>query len=449
MRRIIKFLSSIFHTDQLGINIMSGVACTAVNVAVSVIAYPVYLKFLGFEQYGIWLILTIVLSFAQIGNLGIKPALIKLVAEEFGKNNINKTRIYMTSASILLLLMGCIILLILHVGNSRIISMFNLSSENSRMVSVFLVPIGILSVFVMLVESLNAGISGLGRMDLSNYLLLIKRVLTVSISVAGLYMGFGIKALFVGACLSYSIIFGVTLLIFVRITGCFPFITSFWDPCCFKRLLSFGSGMFGTMLLNLIVSPVNKFVITRYIGLNFVPIYEIAFTGSMQIRGLVESGFRAFVPEVSKISTFHSREEMDHLKEINERANRIIVFAGLILYLPLFILCEKLLKVWLGTSFEYILLPVFRVFLGATFFSLLGVPAYYFILGMGKIGYCFTFSLIQTGINVTLLAGLILSGVEPSVTYVAFISLASVIPSTIYVINKKIMVLSSDFIFDK
>lgn len=443
MRKITNVLFKAFHTDQLGRNFLSGVGCTAVNVVVSLLSYPLYLKFLGFEQYGIWLILTIVLSLAQIGNLGIKPALIKLVAEEFGRNNIRKVRIYMTNSCILLILMGVFMVFIVHVGNSDIVSLFNLSSKNSQIVSTFLVPISILSIFVMLVESLNAGISGLGRMDLSNYMLLINRILTVSLSVIGLYMGFDIKALFVGASLSYLLVCGVTLFIFVRITGLFPFMLDFWDPSCFKRLLTFGSGMFGTMLLNIIVNPFNKLIITRYIGLSFVPVYEIAFNGSMQIRSLVESGFRAFVPEVSKLSALYSNEEIKHLKDINERANRIIVVAGCFLYLPLFVLCEQLLRIWLGSSFEYILLPVFRLFLGATFFSLLGVPSYYFILGMGKVSYCFMFNLIQTGGNVILLTCLIFSGFDLSVTYVAFISLVSVIPSTIYVINRKTMIISS------
>jgi O-antigen/teichoic acid export membrane protein len=55
---------------------------TVVNVVVLAIAYPVYLHFLGHEMYGVWLILATVLTFAQLGNLGISPAVMKLVAEE-------------------------------------------------------------------------------------------------------------------------------------------------------------------------------------------------------------------------------------------------------------------------------------------------------------------------------------------------------------------------------
>ncbi len=53
------------------------------------IAYPVYLHFLGYEQYGLWLVLSTILVMAQLGNLGISPALLKLVAEDFAVGDID------------------------------------------------------------------------------------------------------------------------------------------------------------------------------------------------------------------------------------------------------------------------------------------------------------------------------------------------------------------------
>jgi K+ transporter len=57
-------------SSQLRVNIFSGVAATMVNIIVMAIAYPIYLHFLGYEQYGVWLVLSVVLTFAQLGNLG-------------------------------------------------------------------------------------------------------------------------------------------------------------------------------------------------------------------------------------------------------------------------------------------------------------------------------------------------------------------------------------------
>ena len=58
-------------SSQLRINMVSGVAATVVNLVVLAIAYPAHLYFLGYETYGVWLILATVLTFAQLSNLGI------------------------------------------------------------------------------------------------------------------------------------------------------------------------------------------------------------------------------------------------------------------------------------------------------------------------------------------------------------------------------------------
>ena len=64
-------------SNQLRINMVSGVVATVINVVVLVIAYPLYLHFLGYETYGVWLILATVLTFAQLGNLGISSGFVE------------------------------------------------------------------------------------------------------------------------------------------------------------------------------------------------------------------------------------------------------------------------------------------------------------------------------------------------------------------------------------
>ncbi len=64
-------------SSQLRINMASGFVTTVINLIVLAIAYPVYLHFLGYETYGVWLILATVLTFAQLGNLGISSGFVE------------------------------------------------------------------------------------------------------------------------------------------------------------------------------------------------------------------------------------------------------------------------------------------------------------------------------------------------------------------------------------
>ena len=67
----------------------SGMAMAVINIAIQLAMYPIYLHYLGYEKYGVWLILATILSFIQLrGNFGIKLAATKLVAEDHSKGNI-------------------------------------------------------------------------------------------------------------------------------------------------------------------------------------------------------------------------------------------------------------------------------------------------------------------------------------------------------------------------
>jgi O-antigen/teichoic acid export membrane protein len=52
----------------------------------------------------------------------------------------------------------------------------------------------------------------------------------------------------------------------------------------------------------MLFSPFNKLMLSRYAGVASLPVYEIAFTGSMYVRSFVEAALRALVPKISYLS---------------------------------------------------------------------------------------------------------------------------------------------------
>ena len=155
-------------SSQLRINMVSGVAATASSAIILAIRYPLYLRFLGYEQYGVWLVLSTVLTFAQLGNLGVDHAVMKLVAEEHGRRNMVAVQEYVSSAVAILAVSGAAVLSLIITFRVPIIAVFKLSQENASH-ALWLVPcVGCLSVYVLIVQTLSATLSGLGRMDLVN-----------------------------------------------------------------------------------------------------------------------------------------------------------------------------------------------------------------------------------------------------------------------------------------
>ena len=395
-------------SSQLRINMVSGVVTTVVNIVVLAIGYPVYLHFLGYETYGVWLILATVLTFAQLGDLGISSAVIKLVAEERGRGNIKEIQSYVTTSLVILLVTGSFALILILLFQDQIISAFKLSEQTAVIALRFLPYIAFLSVYVMLVQVLNSTISGLGRMDIANYILSVGRVVTVGVSTILLWFGNGIESLLIGTAVSYIFVGAVSIFIVKRSSNIDLFRVNNLSRHCFGRLLSFGGGVVGGSLVSMFLHPFNKLMISRYAGVSSIPVYEIAFKGSVQVRTLIEAGFRALMPEISRIGSNFSTGAHKGIERINRRAVRFVILGGLPVYAALFVLREPLLKFWLREKYVAELSPVFALMLCATFLSCIGVCSFYTVLGLGKVRHVFMAHTIKVAANIAVVMILVL-----------------------------------------
>lgn len=372
-------------SSQLRINMASGLAATIINIVAMAAAYPIYLHFLGYERYGVWLVLATVLSFAQLGDLGVGQAVMKLVAEEYGRKDIEAIQQYVTTAMIILLVGGAVVMIAIIGFKAQIIAVFNLSTDNAKIVSWLLPFMGLLSIYVLIVQALNATLSGLGRMDLANYTQSFGRCVAVIVAAILLYSGRGIESLLIGNTLSYVFIHIVSLICIWRIAHIRLLRIGNLDTQRGKHILRFGGAIFGGSVISMLGSPFNMLMLSRYAGVSTIPVYEIGFKASMQVRGLIEAGFRALMPEISRIGANMTRYAKGRISQISRRAMSLIFLFGIPMYLALLIFATPLLRIWLGAEFIQTIPLVFRIMLVATFINLLGVPSYYFLLGMGHV----------------------------------------------------------------
>jgi O-antigen/teichoic acid export membrane protein len=149
--------------------------------------------------------------------------------------------------------------------------------------------------------------------------------------------------------------------------------------------------------------PFNRFIIARSLGLKAVTVFEIAYSGSMQIRALLDSGFRALIPEVSALATLPAADRRTRLRRLDRQSTLVVLALGVPAYAALAVLAEPLLRVWLRGGFVPELTGAFRIMLVASFVSLVGVPAYYFLLSVGAARWCLWAHVVQAAGNVTLL----------------------------------------------
>ena len=105
------------------------------------------------------------------------------MAEESANRNFDAIERYLTTAMVTLSIMGTLIFVGVLWARSAIIAAFHITGADANLIEWMLPYVGLLSIYIFVVEALNATLSGWG-MDLSNYTRLAAQSIALVTSVS-------------------------------------------------------------------------------------------------------------------------------------------------------------------------------------------------------------------------------------------------------------------------
>jgi len=396
-------------TSQLRRNIFSGSLAAAGGIVVSVIAYPIYLHFLGATLYGLWAILTVIIYFSSIGNLGIDEALIKFIAEEYERRKTGNIIAYISTGLNVLLLNGILIFVLLILFEKPLHSLLNLNIKYTVIFHGMFPYIVALSIFILIVHFINAILKGLGRFDQASYVILIGRICALAVSILFFINGYKIWALLWGQFVSFIVVLILSSFFIYRKIGLYysPFRN---NKIFLIKLFKFGGTITISKIISILLIPFIKIIIARYIGLANVAYFEIANRIVVEIRSLFERGISAIMPEVSRLSAVIT-DTRKRISGVMEKVNKANLLFGVSTFILLLIFGEPVLKIWLAEKYDVAVVIAFRIIVAGYLINLLAIPYYYYFMAIGKVKYCFINHFIQAALNCLLILIVVLANV--------------------------------------
>lgn len=398
-------------------NVVAGSASMAANVILLLAAYPIYLRYLDYATYGLWLVLSTVLTFTQLGSLGISQAITKYVAEHHARGDVASIEGDATAALALVGGTGGLLAAVVALGRGTIPPLFGLAPPAAAAVEPLLPAVGLMSAHALLAQVYVGVLTGLGAVDRANYLQVASRALALGSSWALLAGGHGLVGLVVGNWLSYLFLHLAVAASIRRGFGVRCIVPASAWRRGLPRLLRLGGGVFGGSLMNLALHPLNRILLSRFAGVSALPVFEIAFGGAMQLRAFIEAGLRSLLPEFSRAEADGTPAAEARLRGLLNKAERVVWLAGTACYFAAFALAPWMLELWLGSRLLPAQVPVFRGMLAASFASLLGVPAYYMLMAAGRSRAIFFAHALQSLANLAAVAaGVVLLG-QPGLSW--------------------------------
>ncbi len=196
-------IETIKSLSQLKRNMAAGVICSTISALLMACSYPIFLRYLGYEQYGLWLVIGTVLSFTQLSGLGLGQSVSRQVAADHSLGNDDAVDTCVSSAICMLLASGGLACTSVTILRTLIVRSFNLQPTNAGLVASLLPAVAVLSLYAMCLDTLTATLAGIGRIDLYLYLQLLIQVLSTLLAMLLLHQKYGIRSFVIANATAY------------------------------------------------------------------------------------------------------------------------------------------------------------------------------------------------------------------------------------------------------
>ena len=420
------------YSENIIVSILPGL----LSILLSFFSIPIYLKYLGFEQYGNYLILHIALSIALVTNFNLgKIASIKIqkVSNSF-KNSIITTTVFISFISSFIVTFILFLTFYFLRSGFQIFDTFNYK--------LFLITLFISNIYITL-ENIT---KGLKKYYLGSFSNLIFYSFSISLPAFFLLINndlySNVEILFKLSI--YLKIFGlVSLLIFLINKKLFnsEFLSN-------KIIKDFGKQANWLTLSSVylqIFDFLDKYLIKIFLGSTSLAIYSIPQQISGKLSVLSDGLISVFIPRISS-----RKKNYDKKNIFNSNFYGFFYLIGLLLFLINPFL-DNIISWWLGENNNSKIIFLFKIFLIVSFYICIThiISTFFDTEFKSKIN-----SQIETFVLIIFILGMIFSIYKSSIDFFAFtILIRSIVSFFIkvifakkFIMNLKILVLQNFFI---
>ncbi len=414
-------------------NILSGSVVQGLTIFIVFFSYPVYIHFLGFEQFSVWVLLSVIISLAQFGDFGIGKAIINFVAASKQDKDEREIPVILLNGLIVILFISFLIQIGINIFAGRIVILLNVPPKYIQQ-AIYVIPLLGFAIFTFLIyDCIASTLTGIGRLDIYNFLLLLLNISKIGLTILLLISMPNIASMVYGVLITNVLFIVIALFILNYSVNYFHFSIRYLKISIMIRLVKYGLPLLGIQVVNILMFPFIKVIISRVFGVEFVGFFELASKAAYSFRTLFEKGLFALLPEFSKFSESYFKDIISRqkLRQHVYRMTKSIVLYGIPFILTIALLSKILLKVWLNNSFNEKIYIGFLLLQPGIIVGLLALPSYYALMAIRRQIYCFFESVIRILLAFILFSLFFKHGVNFVESFL-FVSLA-VIASNVFV----------------
>lgn len=316
-------------------------------MAINLLVLPLFIKNLGAELYGIWVISNVVLGYLNVFDFGFTQGLQKYVAQARGKGDHQELSEVVVSGVGLLLCIGLLLGGVFFIGAQPIVNFFNIQIENqliaqrllqiSALFCVIMWPLRIIDV-VLNASMRIKELSFLNAFKSGAQSIVMLAMVTAAIDILLIKW---VTAVLMAVCSAYG-------LVLVRKYA--PEIN--WNPIHFKfyqlkRMHRFSLGMFYAAIIGMLSIQVDNLVIGKLIGMAAVTAYTIASTLFKMVQQFSNMVLVALMPTIYNLNV----GDKGRLVKLLEESIRFRTMVATFFSFGAILVCRPFTLLWVGNEY--------------------------------------------------------------------------------------------------
>jgi O-antigen/teichoic acid export membrane protein len=374
-------------------------ACTFSSIIAGFLMAPFLVRHLGIVEYGLWILVQSTVSYMYLMDLGLRTAVIKLVARDFANTNHTKVSHIVSAALWVRFWSGAAVVAITALLAVLLPHLFAVPAEYLLTARLALFMVGATFATTLVFSLFSATLMAIGAFEKIARLELLQILLTTAGLVPVVMAGHGLLGM---ATWYFFAILTVNVLTTITCFRSYPelriFFTRFPEKHLLKELWSVGLYILGFNLAGQLILYTDNLVVGAFVSAAAVAFYAVAGRMVDYTRQVALAILKYFMPVASALE---AKQDFSRLEKLQIKGTQIVLLVTLPIATALFIRGNTFLTLWIGPEFGKST-PVLKVLLLAATLTLPNASAPSLGIVFNRQRYVTALTLIEGAFNLCL-----------------------------------------------
>ena len=377
---------------------MTNAAGRVVNAVLAIALTPIFLRDLGAEQYGIWLLaatLTFSAGFLSLAELGLNQASVRFVAEALSRDDQREVNEVVSTTTVVYAVLGVFLAVLLVALASVATTLFDVTPALRDTARAVFIVVGLQIALDLPASGVMTALEGAQRYGILRVIDVGLRVVWAAVSAVLVALGHGVMVLAWTALATSAVSLAASVIVSRRSDPPLRLGLRFVTRRMFRRLARSGTSTMGLRIMGVVYSQMDRIIIGVALAATAVAAYEVAYkihAAAALTLGVMPS---AVLPAAAFIG---ASGDDSRLRGLYVKGTRYSLAIGLPIIVGGIVFARPLIATWVGTDYTDVT-GAARLFLVYPALALALVVGQTMLIGLGRMREMLRFHLVAVVTN--------------------------------------------------